>query len=388
MLAARPSRATCASLADRGVGWPNRRAVACTGRRPTRPERSQRRRPRPRAVPAGTRPRGWTCASRTPALATLDAGRARAGSRGCAARWTRHRAEIDDAQRLPGPRRRHRHEPGRHPAPRRPRRCAEARPTRPTRRRGAAAMARGAVLGARGNSGVIVSQMLRGLAETSASAATLRRRGAGAACNAAAERPSAAVAEPGRGHDPDRGAGGRRRRRAAATRRPGRWSIRRASTRRARRWPHTPDSWPCWPGPAWSTPAAGAWWCCSSAGRGRHRRPVALDARSPDARSARALRSRARGRQPGVRLRGAVPARRRRRRRLTSCAPRWPALGDSVRGGRHRRRLQRPRARQRRRRRDRGRHRGRPPAPAVASCASPTSARRRPTTGPVACVVR
>src|SRR5690606_36142408 len=58
------------------------------------------------------------------------------------------------------------------------------------------AMARGALLGARGNSGVIVAQLLRGLADTLASASAVGGRELADALTSAAKASYAAVAEP------------------------------------------------------------------------------------------------------------------------------------------------------------------------------------------------
>ncbi|GGQ37931.1 DAK2 domain-containing protein [Couchioplanes azureus] len=57
-------------------------------------------------------------------------------------------------------------------------------------------MARGALLGARGNSGVIVSQILRGMADTFASAVSVRGAELAAALRTASEAAYAAVARP------------------------------------------------------------------------------------------------------------------------------------------------------------------------------------------------
>ncbi|MEV0430123.1 DAK2 domain-containing protein [Micromonospora sp. NPDC050495] len=57
-------------------------------------------------------------------------------------------------------------------------------------------MARGALLGARGNSGVILSQILRGLADTLAAAPAVRGRQLAAALSGAATAAYAAVAQP------------------------------------------------------------------------------------------------------------------------------------------------------------------------------------------------
>ena len=58
------------------------------------------------------------------------------------------------------------------------------------------AMARGAVLGARGNSGVILSQILRGMAEASTGVAQLSAEDLGRALQAAAKRAYECVGEP------------------------------------------------------------------------------------------------------------------------------------------------------------------------------------------------
>ena len=118
-------------------------------------------------------------------------------------------------QRVPGRRRRHRRQHGAHaarrarrsstgwPAPRR-----TARSTTIGRDEIVASVARAALLGARGNSGVILSQLIRGAAEELAS-----RPGElvdpvliGAALARAADQAYGSVREPGRGHDPHRGA--------------------------------------------------------------------------------------------------------------------------------------------------------------------------------------
>ena len=116
-------------------------------------------------------------------------------------------------QRLPGARRRHRHEHG----PHRWRRCAR-RSTAPTAtsRRCARPISHGSLMGARGNSGVILSQVLRGM-----SGVVRRRRRASTAPARpppSTRRPTAAyeaVMRAGRGHDPHRRPRGRRRRRRA-----------------------------------------------------------------------------------------------------------------------------------------------------------------------------
>ena len=109
---------------------------------------------------------------------------------------------AEPAQRLPRARRRHRHEHGAHArvggAPSsadRPTAMAEVCRARSSH---------GSLMGARGNSGVILSQILRGLADTFARAR--RGRGADVVAGAAPRRrrrvPGGAA--PGRGHDPHR----------------------------------------------------------------------------------------------------------------------------------------------------------------------------------------
>ena len=173
-------------------------------------------------------------------------------------------------------------------------------------------MARGAVLGARGNSGVILSQVLRGLAE----ALPVRRRHRAGRPRAgrrrsrrAAELAWEAVAEPVEGtmlsvvRGAADAAGGRRRvaRRGGQGRRP---------RRRRARWSARPTSCRCWPGPAWWTPAAAVCACC-------WRRWPRSSGRRAGAGAAAGRGRTAPGDGPGdrlgrVRLRGAVPARRRR----------------------------------------------------------------------------
>jgi hypothetical protein len=139
-------------------------------------------------------------------------------------------------------------------------------------------MARGAVLGARGNSGVILSQVLRGLAESmpgdpdgAALAKALAR---------AAELAWTAVAEPVEGTMLSVvRAAGRGRRPAPVTRSPRSPGPPPAAPPARSTAP--PSSCRCWPGPAWSTPAAAACACCwsrwppsSPATRCRCRRPA------------------------------------------------------------------------------------------------------------------
>ena len=141
-------------------------------------------------------------------------------------------------------------------------------------------MARGAVLGARGNSGVILSQVLRGLADVDAGR-TRRRAALAKALARAAELAWTAVAEPVEGtmlsvvRAAAEAAGGAGDSLAAV--------ARAAAGGAARRWTAPPTSCRCWPGPAWSTPAAAACACCWSRWRpSSAAKPVPL----PKARSA------------------------------------------------------------------------------------------------------
>ncbi len=136
----------------------------------------------------------------------------------------------------------------------------------------AAALARGALQGARGNSGVILSQILRGLADVTAAAAGRSRRGAGRYRRGPVRGRPAACGRPGRHVDGrgcprhDRlGAAGRGRRRRAmppptAPTSPTWWS--RPPTPRPSRSTRPPGSSMCWPRPAWWTPAAAGCWYC------------------------------------------------------------------------------------------------------------------------------
>ncbi len=115
----------------------------------------------------------------------------------------------------------------------------------------------GALVGARGNSGVIVSQALRGLAEVLKDGADLRPAWPG-------PPPwPAARGQAGRGHRAERPGG----------RRPGRPKWRRGLGRRGaargRGGPrgaaaHAPGSSTCWPAAASWTPAAPGWRSCWS----------------------------------------------------------------------------------------------------------------------------
>ena len=152
----------------------------------------------------------------------------------------------------------------------------------------------------------------------------------------------------------DRGAGGRR-------------------GRGARRWPVPPSSCPSWPGPAWSTPAGGAWWCCStrwsrwSPGRRRRLAPLARVARDPGAAHARPGRPGPTEYAYEVQYLLDAPDDGGRRRSRSALAGLGDSLvvvgtGTSDGAGRHAG-LERARPRQRRRRGHRGRRRGGPPVP-------------------------
>ena len=140
----------------------------------------------------------------------------------------------------------------RSPTPTRARTCCSrcARPSRPRRSpaepdgRSPPALARGALLGARGNSGVILSQVLRGLAEAVAAAGPTRRptsRGARAAAVLAdalargARLADGGAHRPAGGHGPHRARRGRRRRGGREARTGStRWSRRRRAAARRR----------------------------------------------------------------------------------------------------------------------------------------------------------
>ncbi len=231
------------------------------------------------------------------------------------------------------------------------------------------AFARGALLGARGNSGVILSQLVGALCKRLAAAGPDDRsaavfadgHGAGHRGQLRRRRPA------GRGHHPvggpGRGRGGRRGRR----RRPDE-AARPRGPRRGRRPPatalaRTPEQLQtlkdagvvdaggrglCVVLDAAETAVTGRRPVSAPAPLGAHAIPVPLPTRRPHAR--RAV------------VRGDVPARRRRRPDPGAAHRAGPARRLAG-GGRRRRAVERPRARRRRRRRGRGRHRGRPAAP-------------------------
>ena len=294
-------------------------------------------------------------------------------------------------QRLPGARRGHRHQPvpddGVRLPGRRPVLAARRRPTR-GRRQAARAMSIGALMGARGNSGVILSQILRGTSEIlggltdgepldGSAVQRLPRPGC---------RPRLRGCRPaGRGHRSSPWPGRR-------PMRPRAWSRTGPPTRRRRgrgRGPGRPrragaDPRPCSSRCDWrasSTPAAEGWWSCSmpsprsSPACGARARDVGLHAPLPRPVEAEAshhyggpayevmfLLEADDDRRAGA----AVGARRPRRQ---------------PRGRGRRPAVERPRARRRRRRGGRGGDGGRAGRTA---CASPTSSRRvSPTREPV-----
>ena len=254
------------------------------------------------------------------------------------------------------------------------RRAAGSR--RAARGRWPSALARGALLGARGNSGVILSQVLRGVAEAVAAGAE-GAGGAGAVLADALARGArladeAAVAAPAEGTvltvlaaaaaaarrppvgPARRRRGGRRRRRAAALRattgaaaRAGPRRGRRRRRARARRRPRRARRAGQRPGAAGPDAVAGA-----APRRLRGRRG--------------ARRRAARPAPPASTTRSCTCSTARRRRVAalragwTGSATRWPWSATGA--GRHRD-LERARALHRRRRGDRGRHRGGPAAP-------------------------
>ena len=127
------------------------------------------------------------------------------------------------------------------------------------------AVAHGSLMGARGNSGVILAQLLRGLADGLAPPeAPARARDLAEALVTADRLAREAVHAPGRGHHPHRGPGAGDGADAAADG-GGRWWRwpRRPGPPRPTPWPGRPSCCRCWPRPAWSTPAAPAT-CCSS----------------------------------------------------------------------------------------------------------------------------
>ena len=147
------------------------------------------------------------------------------------------------------------------------------------------AISHGSLMGARGNSGVILSQVLRGLASTLAPHESADGPTVAAALQAASDRGLRRRHAPGRGHDPDRGPGGGggghrpgRRRRCAWTRCSTPPSPVAGTPSTAR-----PSCWPCCGTRVWSTPAAPASSCCSTppcswwpGGRCPSRRPAPL----------------------------------------------------------------------------------------------------------------
>ena len=189
------------------------------------------------------------------------------------------------------------------------------------------AISRGSLMGARGNSGVILSQILRGLADEFRDRVEVRARptlahGLPPRCRRRVPGGDA----PGRGHDPHRRArdrgGGR-----GARRRPSRSSTlleRGAATPRATRWRSTPDLLPV-------LREAGV---VDAGGKGFTLLLDALlevvdgtaDPRARDRRDAGRGRRAPRGRRRrvGPALRGHVPARRARRRRCRRSATRGP----------------------------------------------------------------
>ena len=134
-------------------------------------------------------------------------------------------------------------------------------------------MADGALRGARGNSGVILSQILRGLADVTAAAADERGGvladidGAlfGAALRHAVTLAVASMGEavPGTIVSVLQAAAAAAEQ-AAADGRFGRGRRRERPGGGRRAGPHAAASSRCWPTPAWWTPAAGACWCCST----------------------------------------------------------------------------------------------------------------------------
>ena len=145
-----------------------------------------------------------------------DVDRARELARGALLSLERNRRRIDDLNVYPGPRRRH----GDEYHADRPRRGRAART--PRRRDDLATLAneltRAALMGARGNSGVIFSQILRGFAEVVGEAERLDAPTLARAFRGASDAAYRAVHEAGRGDDADghprdgRGGGGARRR--------------------------------------------------------------------------------------------------------------------------------------------------------------------------------
>ena len=128
------------------------------------------------------------------------------------------------------------------------------------------AFTRGALLGARGNSGVILSEMLRAIMGRIAEAQRDERNGAVMvdALQARDRGELRSGGHAGRGHDAlglPRCLGGGRERCSRATRRPGRATCSPpARPRRARPWPARPTSSRSSVTQGWSTPAAAASW--------------------------------------------------------------------------------------------------------------------------------
>ena len=122
-------------------------------------------------------------------------------------------------------------------------------------------------MGARGNSGVILSQILRGMTSTFKGHGDVDAARVADALTAAADRRLPGRAEAGRGHDPDgrprvgRGGAGRRRRRGPARRRAAGGPRRRQGAPSTAR----PSCCRCSRTPASSTPGAPASCCCSTA---------------------------------------------------------------------------------------------------------------------------
>ena len=181
-------------------------------------------------------------------------------------------------QRLSGRGRGHRHQPlsdrrvrGRRPSrPSSPATTTAARP-RPALADAVRAMAHGALIGARGNSGTILAQLLRGMAEVLADATATAAHDATAgparcALRRAADSAREAVAHPVEGTVLTVAARRRRRRRRGADGRlPADGRPRRLRRARAPPSPRPPGSWPSSAGPASSTRAGAAWSRCSAA---------------------------------------------------------------------------------------------------------------------------
>ena len=124
------------------------------------------------------------------------------------------------------------------------------------------AIGHGSLMGARGNSGVILSQLLRGMSERMAVAGEVGRR---PRRPGGRHRPRLRAGPAGRGaagggDDPDGGRGGGQRG-GARSRAWSAWS-RAPAARRPTPWPARPRCCPSWPRPGWSTPAAAATCSC------------------------------------------------------------------------------------------------------------------------------